>query len=54
MAERRGLFGDTSSDKGQQRVPTKSSKKEDKVKQQPKDKRRKSEDISILVRLSHE
>lgn len=54
MAERRGLFGDLNTEKGKQRPPTKSSKKEDKIKSAPsKVKRRKSEDISILVRCIH-
>lgn len=50
MAERRGLFGDLTNEKGKQRPPTKSSKKEDKIKSAPsKVKRHKVDDISILV-----
>lgn len=50
MAERRGLFGDTNPKKDKGRPPPKTVKKEEKiVVKPPKVKRKKSEDISLLV-----
>lgn len=50
MAERRGLFGDTNPKKGKQKVQTKTLKKDDKLKITNKIKRKKFEDVSVLVR----
>lgn len=50
MAERRGLFGDTNPKKDKGRAAPKAVKKEEKVVvKPPKVKRKKSEDISLLV-----
>lgn len=53
MAERRGLFGDTNPKKDKGRTPSKIVKKEEKVVvKPPKIKRKKSEEISLLVTYS--
>lgn len=50
MAEKRGLFGDNNPKKDKGRPPPKTVKKEEKiVVKPPKIKRKKSEDISLLV-----
>lgn len=54
MAERRGLFGDTNPKKGRARPPTKTIKKEEKPKPPKVSKRRKSDDMNLLVeRIAH-
>lgn len=54
MAEKRGLFGDTSPKKGRMRPPTKTIKKEEKPKPPKVTKRKKSDDMNILVeRINH-
>lgn len=49
MAERRGLFGDTNPKKSRMRPPTKTIKKEEKPKPPKVSKRRKSDDMNLLV-----
>lgn len=54
MAEKRGLFGDTNPKKGRMRPPTKTIKKEEKPKPPKLTKRRKSDDMNLLVeRIAH-
>lgn len=54
MAEKRGLFGDTGPKKGRMRPQTKTIKKEEKPKPPKVTKRRKSDDMNLLVeRISH-
>lgn len=52
MAEKRGLFGDTNPKKERARIQNKGLKKEENVSVQPvKVKRKKSDDIALLVML---
>lgn len=54
MAEKRGLFGDTNPKRGRMRPPTKTIKKEEKPKAPKVTKRRKSDDMNILIeRIAH-
>lgn len=49
MAEKRGLFGDTNPKKERARIQSRSAKKEEHVVQPVKIKRKRSEEIALLV-----